>query len=738
VKLLVALLFCAAALPAETTHIPKAPHPPKLDEFLAAGEVPGFLRVTDFRQNRPADGKPATRQTTAWLAWDQQNFYAAFLCREEPGKVRARFSRREDIFSDDQVALYLDTFHDRQRTFSFYANPFGIQADSINTEGKEDDYSFDTVWKSEGRLTPDGFAVLMTIPFHSLRFSNSPQQTWGIGVARFIPARNEGDYWPYYTSRLEGFARQLATADGPENISPGRNLQFIPYTTFGSSHFLDAPDYAAPQFRQKNELRGGLDSKLVIHDAFTLDITLNPDFSQVETNDPRVTVNQRFEVFFPEKRPFFLDNAAYFQTPENLFFSRRIANPEYGARLTGKAGGWLLGLLAIDDRAPGQPLAPDDPATGDHAVISVARVLREFRNQSTLGALFTDYRFAGSSESTFSLDTRLRLTSNLVFTGQAVRNQTRYSGSPVTSHGSIYHAQLAYSSLHFNAGSVFRSISPDFRSTLSYIPRVDIRQGEHNASWRWFPNRGILKAFGPIFNATEDWDHKGDLQDWLISSGVNFEFTGSTFVFAQRTEALEVFQSLRFRKHANGFGMSTELLKFVSVEATYGAGLGVNYDPAVGLPPFLASSKDANLHLIFRPTKKIKLDESYLFSHLSTLEKSIIAERYGPGAIFNNHLWRSNLNYQFTRELSFRAILDYNGILPNAPLINFERSKRFAAGLLFTWLLNPGTAVYAGYNNTHENLSIFPGPPRYIGRIGDPSTTTGREIFIKLSYLFRR
>ena len=405
-------------------------------------------------------------------------------------------ARREDIFSDDEVALYLDTFHDKQHVFSFFVNPFGIQADSIETEGQEEDFSFDTLWKSEGRLTPDGYAVLMAIPFRSLRFSAATVQEWGFGVARFIPAQSESAYWPLYTSRIEGFAPQLATLEGLENISPGRNIQFIPYLTFDSSHFLDAT--AAPLYRQIDQGRGGLDAKAVIHDSFTLDVTLNPDFSQVETNDPKVTVDQRFEVFFPEKRPFFLENANYFQTPENLFFSRRIQNPKYGARLTGKAGKWLVGLLAIDDRTPVL-----DPFAGS-AVIGVARVQRQFLNQSTVGFLFTDYELNGVSERTFSADTRLRLNSNLVFTGQAAKGFNR---------GSMFHADLNYTGLHLTAQSTFRSLSPDFYSTLSYIPRVDIRQGVHTVAWKWLPSGRIVKSYGPTMTVTEDWDHTGALQD---------------------------------------------------------------------------------------------------------------------------------------------------------------------------------------------------------------------------------
>ena len=569
-----------------------------------------------------------------------QSFYAAFLCKEQPGKVRARLSQREDIYSDDEVALYLDTFHDKRHAFSFYVNPLGIQGDSINTEGQDEDYSFDTVWKSEGRLTPDGYAVLIAIPFRSLRFAKADVQTWGIGLARFIPAQNEASYWPYYTSSKEGFVTQLAALEGVGNVSPGRNMQFIPYAAFGSSHYLDNSGFSQPQYVQQYEHRGGLDAKVIVHDSFTLDVTLNPDFSQVETDNPQVTVNQRFEVYFPEKRPFFLDNANYFLTPEDLFFSRRIVNPEYGARLTGRAGHWLAGLLAIDDRAPGQQLAPGGPDAGKHAAIGIARVQREFANQSTLGFLFTDYDFAGNSERVASLDTRLRFGSHLVFTGQFARSQASYTDG-THPQGTIFHAELSYTSLHLTAKSVFRSLGPGFVSTLSYIPRVDIRQGVHNVAWKWLPSQRVLKSFGPTLDITEDWDHTGALQDWIVSPGFAFELTGNTTITAKRTEAMEVFQFLNFRKHSSDFGLTSEVSKLVGVEADYGAGAGVNYDPAAGVLPFAGASKNLTMHLTVRPSKKIKIDETYLFSHLSTLEKSQVALDYGAGAIFNNHLFRS-------------------------------------------------------------------------------------------------
>src|SRR5262249_47684402 len=238
--------------------------------------------------------------------------------------------------------------------YEFFSTPLGIQADGITTEGQGDDFSFDTVWESRGRLTETGYVVSMAIPFKSLRFPPaSGPQTWGISLLRGIPVNNEQSFWPGVTRKLSGFATQFADAHGLEGISPGRNLQFIPYGTFTGARFLDGG-----AFHTDALARAGADARVGARDAVTFDFTVNPDFSQGESDEPQVTVNQRFEVFFPEKRPFFLENAGYFQTPITLFFSRRIGDPQFGGRVTGRAGRWAIGGLPIDRRPPGPPREP--------------------------------------------------------------------------------------------------------------------------------------------------------------------------------------------------------------------------------------------------------------------------------------------------------------------------------------------------------------------------------------------
>jgi hypothetical protein len=709
-----------------TIHIQRAERPPNLDDFIA-GRIPGNQTpISDFRQQKPADGNPASLPTRAYVSYDDENFYVIFICTAPQGQVRARLSKRDDMFSDDMVAVYLDTFHDRQHALSFYVNPLGIQGDSAVTEGQDEDYNYDIIWKSEARLTADGYAAWIAIPFKSIRFPNADRQTWGFGVARYIPGNNEASYWPYNTTRVEGFTQQLGLLDGIERISPGRNLQVVPYGTFTRLHSLDQPDGGVPSFDTTKDIRAGVDSKVILRDALTLDVTINPDYSQVESEDPQVTTNQRFEVFFPEKRPFFLENANYFQTPENLFFTRRIQDPEYGGRLTGKTGSWLLGILGMDDRSPGNQLAVTDPLFDKHAQIEAVRAQRQIAEQSKAGLMTTYYRFGTNSELVLSGDTRLKFTPNLVLTGQAVHSETHSMSG--RSSGSDYFAQLAYSDLHVTANSKYLDRSPFFSSQLGYIPRVDYRQVQQDISYKWLPAARLVKYYGPTFTASRDWNHESQVQDWLVTPGFTAEFAGQTDITISRTQSLEEFQGLPFRKHSTNIAFNTDFWKRVGIWATYSTSARVNYFPGGKLEPFLAAGKDLNLTVTLRPNSRLKVDQIYIFSHLRTLDTG--------AAILNNHLLRTTVNYQFTRSWSLRAIGDYDAVLPNSNLINLGRDKKLTGDLLLTYMLSPGTALYVGYTDTRENLALISGPPPQVVSTVNPNTATGRQVFVKLSYLF--
>src|SRR5207247_4638399 len=255
--------------PIPTLRIVRLSWPLQFDDFLDGAEGVDHTRaaaVTGFRQRDPGDGNAVSAPTTAYLSYDDDNLYVLFVCKDDPAKVRATLANREDVHNDDGVAVYLDTFHDRKRAYVFWANPLGVQLDGIMTEGQDDDYSFDTVWQSEGHLTPEGYVVRFAIPFRSLRFPSGAVQSWGIALGRFIRRYNEESYWPHLTKRLAGFVPQFATLEGLQDIAPGRNIRFNPYSAFTGARFLDR---AVPAFRRANDPRIGLAAKAALGGALT-------------------------------------------------------------------------------------------------------------------------------------------------------------------------------------------------------------------------------------------------------------------------------------------------------------------------------------------------------------------------------------------------------------------------------------------------------------------------------------
>src|SRR3989449_980834 len=444
--------------------IPRVDRPPELEDFLQ-GPLPEAW-TTDFRQRDPGDGNPVSQRTAAYLAHDDRSLYVVFVCHDDPAKVRARIARREDTDGDDAVVVYLDTFRDRERAYMFMTNPLGVQLDGILTEGQDEDLSFDAVWQSEGRLTADGYVVRIVIPFRSLRFPRAPTQTWGIALGRIIRRNSEEAYWPHLTKRVKGFVPQFNVVQGLPNISPGRNVQFNPYTMFARARFLDED---AADIRSAGDQRVGVDAKLVVRDALTLDATINPDFSQVETDDPQVTVNERFEVFFPEKRPFFIENSGYFQTPVNLFFSRRIVDPGAGLRLSGKAGRWALGAIAINDRAPVEREDEPDLLAGRPAGGAGLRVQRELGEESTIGVLVTDRELVRSFARMLALDSRLKLGKNWAFSSQLMRSETRELNDTAGVSGVGAFAALARGGRHLDYKGSDVHFDPQFSVPLGFV-----------------------------------------------------------------------------------------------------------------------------------------------------------------------------------------------------------------------------------------------------------------------------
>lgn len=724
------LMLCAAASvsaqtppvrPARSLHITRVSAAPVLDDYISGNPPGGAMPVTDFIQRNPDDGKPASSETKAWLAYDMENLYVIFVCRSPSRELRARYTKRDDIFADDFVGVLLDTFHDRQHAFEFFVNPYGIQLDGLNTEGQGDDWKFDTYWNSEGRLTKDGYAVRMSIPFKSLRFTSMDMQTWGFAFFRNIPARNENSFWPRVSNSENSFVPQFGDLDGFDSISPGRNIRLIPYIAGSGAHLLNQPSDQSPFFSSNHDVRVGMDAKLVIRESLTLDATINPDFSQVESDDPQVTVNQRFEVFFPEKRPFFLENASYFQTPENLFFSRRIGDPVGGARLTGRIGRWSIGLLTGADRGPGKTVTPDDPRYGKYAPGGVLRIQRNIGKESTIGMFLSNYDFGASHNRVGAVDARWKISKNWVAVGQAIASATRYLDN-TRSAGPAYVATLNRSGLHFNYFGNYLDRNPGFHTDLGFVPRTDIRMTQQNASYNWRPKATPVASFGFNTFNNGDWNRQNRFQDGFTGATFFLNFRRATGFNVDHIWAYELFNNIGFHKTATEMFFYSDFFKRVGMNAFFGTGTGVNYSPADGVAASLASNQYGNTTITLRPNTRLRIQQTYFYTRLAH--------------VFTNHIFRNTVNYQFSPAFSLRAIVDYNAVLANTAVAAYDTSKRFTGDLLLAYIPHPGTAVYLGYTNGRENLSLL-GEPAMLVRTANPDLQTAAQVFVKVSYLFR-
>jgi hypothetical protein len=732
--------------------IPRLNHPPELEHFLTmkpSAEMEGRMaRVESFIQRTPSDGQPSTQPTVVYMGYDDKNLYLIFVCFDtEPEKIRARMMPRESIFGDDRVEVMLDTFNDRRRAYSFQANPLGLQLDALWSEGRRHDTSFDTLWHSRGQLTERGFVVWMAIPFKSLRFSTQSEQVWGLILKRDIQRADEEAFWPRVSSRVEGRLNQAATLRGLQDVSPGRNIQLIPYGAFRSFRAVDTRDEAHPRFRRdRADPDAGLDAKFVFKDSLVLDVALSPDFSQVESDEPQVTANQRFEVFFPEKRPFFLENASFFETPMNLLFTRRIADPQFGARLTGKLGPYALGAFVIDDESPGKRVLPGDPDHGQRALFSIVRVSRDLWQQSTLGFICTDREFRNTYNRVGGVDGRLKFGQNWILNFQGVASATGFldsNGELARMAGPAYDVELVRSgrSLYYQLG--YNDRSPGFRTDTGFLPRADIRRFGQNLSYLFWPESKHIINWGPRLYVERVHDHEGTRLDWGVSPAFDVEFvrqTRFTVFYNAARERLRpqdfpgLTRSLDFSVPGYGFEFSSEYFSSLTVSGFAGWGKRINFAPPGGQEPFLADENRAEWTVTLRPMTLLRIDNTYILLRLK--------DRASGASILNNHIFRSKWNYQFNRELSLRVILQYDTALTNPELTSLPTRKNFNADFLLTYLLHPGTALFIGYNGNAQNLDPSLrqiDPPDDLGFVRPRRRfiNDAKQFFIKFSYLYR-
>jgi hypothetical protein len=284
-------------------------------------------------------------------------------------------------------------------------------------------------------------------------------------------------------------------------------------------HTLNRLDPTNPFFSSRSfEGTAGGELKAIVEDSIVLDATVNPDFSDVESDQPQFTVNQRYPVYFPELRPFFLENANYFSTPIQLLYTRNIVRPEFGVRLTGKLHNTDLGILAIDDREPGTAVPQGDALFGKRAGFFVARVSQDLGKGSSLGAMFTSEEFGGGWNRVGGLDFTWRANDKWTLFGQAVESSTKGSNPDSAavlfpagySAGPASYLEINRTARDFTLDNVYKNYSSGFQSLVGFVQTKNIRNDQLHSTYQWHFNRRVLQSFGLETSQNVAWDHQGN------------------------------------------------------------------------------------------------------------------------------------------------------------------------------------------------------------------------------------
>jgi hypothetical protein len=740
----VGCLFVAGAA-AQELVIPLLAEPPELADFLGMAPAEAvrnrYAVVTGFTQRVPQDGAQSSQRTDVYLGYDSRNLYAVFLAFDsDPSAVRANLAPRENIENDDRVGLLIDTFDDQRTGYGFRSSPLGVQWDGRWAEVRGNyDSSYEAVWYTDGQLTEGGYVVVMTIPFRNLRFPETLEQRWRLQFERLIPRASEESYWPAYSQAINGRLNQTAVLNGVRDVSPGRNIQLTPYAFVRSYDVLDPTLPGGPGFDEGTEDEIGLDAKIVLRDSFVLDMTFNPDFSQVESDQPQVSVNQRFEINYPERRPFFLENADYFQTETPLLVTRRIVDPEGGVKFTGRQDKWGIGALLTNDEAAGERLPATDPLYGDASDVNVLRVFRDYGNQSRAGFMHTELEFGDYRNEVIAADTYVRLNENWLTELLMVNTETVEEG--VVTTGRQTNWRVNRNGQSFNAHYHWTEQSTNFDVPLGILGRNHMpgTEGLHGfMEYRFWPENSWINRIGPrvFFQQQDDMtglrvynEFSPQLQiEWAGDSSFNI---GTNSIKERlRPEDFPGLTTTRDYSQRRYFvGFSTDSLQKWGFGGGFDTGTVINLVPPLGEEPELADSMFIEGSLLWRPMDRLRVDNTLLSTELK--------DRDGRGTIFTDRIVRSRWNYQFTKEMSLRVIIQHEDTKPTA-LSRLTREENLNLDVLFRYVLNPWSALYVGFNNNESNLQLIEDEQGGTELVRtDDLARDGRQLFVKFSYLLQ-
>jgi hypothetical protein len=715
--------------------------------------------LTGFTQYDPTEGIPATQDTEVRVLVSQDAVLFGVRAHDsDGGGVRATLARRDGFGrSDDYVRIILDTFDDQRRAFVFQVNPLGIQGDGLWVGGggwRSIDWNPDFLWESVGRVDESGYSVELKIPLKSLRFPENEVQDWGLQVVRRIQRNGFEESWAPISGESANKLAQAGKLTGLQGLKAGKFLELNPVVTATRQGFLNPELGSLDHSSVSGDF--GFNATYGLTSNLTLDATYNPDFSQVEADAGQIAVNERFALYFPEKRAFFLEGTDAFSMPRRLVYTRSIGNPVGAAKLSGKVGSFTVAYIGAVDEVS---------SSSENPVVNLLRVKRDVGQSSTVGLVYTDRSVIGESfNRVVGADARLvlarRYTLNLMASGSADGGSDR-----PTDWGSLLVASFSRSSRSFSMSASFEDISEDFRARSGFIRRVGITQLQGRTGYTWRGGAGaLLESWGPSVELQGYWDRSdfwggAGPEESYLELDLSFSFRGNvggSFSVSRDTYSFDADQYEGLYVAGVGgevdtpfspdpgrfsgllsFSARTWISSWERARLSLSGSVGETPIFTSGVPADVAESRRGNVSLTLYPTGALSMNLG--LRHVSLYRK-------GDGSLYSRAtIPRLQARYQFSRSLYLRGSGEYSSqsrgdILDSdtgrtilrcsetcSPRTGSEANDFRLEGLI-GYEPSPGTVVYVGYSREMKDAEAF----------GFRDFTPQADgLFVKVSYRFR-
>lgn len=709
-------------------RVAKATGPIAIDGRLDDAAWDDALAIELSYEMFPGNNTPPAVRTEMRVTFDDDRLYAAFHAEDPaPPAIRARFADRDDVVQEDFVGILVDPFNDGRRGFEFFVNPLGVQMDALLDDvSRTEDFSWDAIWYAAGRLTAEGYAVEIAVPFSSLSFPRAAgEQTWGVDGQRIYPRGQR------YRFRTQEFDRDLACSvcqiskmTGIAGVSPGRNLELDP--TLTSSRTDARESLGDPGLEAGDvEAEAGLTATWGVTPNVNLAATLNPDFSQVEADIPQLEINTRFALFFPETRPFFNEEADLFNSPFNVVHTRVLADPDWGLRTTGKQGRHAFGFFSVRDaltrlELPGAQ-ASASVQVGDENQATVLRYRTDFGRSSSFGVVATDREGEGGyANRVAGLDGVFHLTASDVVQFQLLSSETRYSAAirdadPGLPAGAFRDdaARIAYThrSLLWNAYAAYEDVGEGFRADLGFVPRVGYRFVQAGLERLWW---GGDASWWRRWRAGGEWALTEDPGGIELEKG----YEAWSEVLGPRQSTLELGYQRRRRFFSGVF--FEESLRRLTFSIRPSGNLFVALFAQSGDEIDVANVRGGD-ELRLEPRIEVNTGR-----HLRVeLRHTFRALDVDGGELFSARLTDLRLIYQINLRCFVRLITQLSDIERDPELYTRPvraKEQDLLDQLLFSYKLNPRTVLFVGYADQYEADDDFALSQR------------SRSVFLKLGY----